>query len=59
MIELIRYSLRYSAHVYLLEEEGDWNDETENEPTGSEQKRLYDGLRAMHRRLSEFCLGNR
>ncbi len=41
MIELIQYSIYDSAHVYLLEEEEDWNDETEGEPTGSEQKRLY------------------
>jgi hypothetical protein len=44
MIELIRYSIRHSAHVYLLEEGEDWSDETEGESTGGEQKRLYDWL---------------
>ena len=40
MIEIIRCRIRHSAHVYLLEEGEDWNDETEGEPTRGEQKRL-------------------
>jgi hypothetical protein len=58
-IELIQYSIYDSIHVCLLKEEEDWKYETEGEPTGGQQKRLYDWLRAMRRRLSEFCLGNR
>jgi hypothetical protein len=41
MIEPIQYSIYHSAHIYLLKEEKDWNDETEGEPTGGQQKRLY------------------
>jgi hypothetical protein len=44
MIEGIRHSIYHSAHAYLFEEGEDWNDETEGEPTGGEQKRLHYGL---------------
>jgi hypothetical protein len=54
MIEVIRYHIRHSAHVSLLEEGGDWNGETQGEPTGGDYKRLH-WLRTMRRDLSEFC----
>jgi hypothetical protein len=40
MIKIVRCRIRYSAHVYLLEEGEDRNDETEGEPTRGKQKRL-------------------
>jgi hypothetical protein len=41
MIEVIRSSIGHSAHIYLLEDGEDRNDETEGEPTGGKQKGLY------------------